>query len=378
MQMTRMNEQESTIRTFKAQFKAYEDEKKQLVEEKATLSAENNKIRPALDDLQKRHKLTEEKCSELEMNIVKSEALLFQSNIARKQLHNDLLDLKGNIRVFCRVRPSLDMEKGRALCGWQYMDETSLEISLVDGSKKLQKHDFSFDQVFHPQSTQQEVFELVSLLIQSAFDGYNVCIFAYGQTGSGKTFTMEGTPAKTGIIPRTVDLLFSSVENYKLMGWSYNISVSFLEIYNEVLSDLLCNEQKELEIRMVNPKTPHEIYVSNLTTFTVESANDLRELIEVANSHRATAATVGNERSSRSHAVTQIQLTGTHAGRGKIYNFYSYYSVGTTPTSLSSIFENLLDSHRSLVIVACKNCWKKNSDQSFDKYARRKSVACSD
>lgn len=153
-------------------------------------------------------------------------------------------------------------------------------------------------------------------LIQSAFDGYNVCIFAYGQTGSGKTFTMEGSPSHMGIIPRTVDLLFESVEKYTLMGWSYTISVTFLEIYNEVFYDLLSNEQKDLEIRMSNPKTPHEIYVSNLTEFTVANGNDLRELIEVANSHWATASTVGNERSSRSHAVTQIKITGTHHGRG--------------------------------------------------------------
>lgn len=303
------------IRLLTKQIESLESETKILKETIETLTIENKTIRPALERLQKVHDEIVIEVAELKTTVERSEALLFESNIARKQLHNDLLDLKGNIRVFCRVRPSLDLEKGRAMCGWQYMDETSLEISTVDNGKKL-KHDFSFDQVFHPQTSQTDVFELVSPLIQSAFDGYNVCIFAYGQTGSGKTFTMEGTSSKLGIIPNTVDLLFSTVENYKLMGWSYNISVTFLEIYNEVLYDLLSNEQKELEIRMVNPKTPLEITVSNLTEFTVESAVDLRELIEVANSHRATAATVGNERSSRSHAVTQIKLTGTHYGRG--------------------------------------------------------------
>lgn len=317
----RNKESEKTNRLLTQQLESKDAEVKTLTENIDKVMAENRTIRPALEQLQKAHNVIVDEVERLKEECKKSEELLFESNIARKQLHNDLLDLKGNIRVFCRVRPSLDVEKGRAMCGWQYIDETSLEISTVDNGKKL-RHDFSFDQVFHPQSSQRDVFELVSPLIQSAFDGYNVCIFAYGQTGSGKTFTMEGTSSQMGIIPNTVDLLYTSVENYKHMGWSYTISVTFLEIYNEVLYDLLSNEQKELDIRMVNPKTPHEIYVSNLTEFTVESATDLRELIEVANSHRATAATVGNERSSRSHAVTQIKLTGTHYGRGNRKNFF--------------------------------------------------------
>lgn len=318
VQTARNKETERANRLLTQQIETKERETKVLQETIDTLTAENQTIRPALEKLEKVHKAIVDEVAELKVNAKNSEELLFESNIARKQLHNDLLDLKGNIRVFCRVRPPLDVEKGRAMCGWQYMDETSLEISTVDNGKKL-KHDFSFDQVFHPQSSQVDVFELVSPLIQSAFDGYNVCIFAYGQTGSGKTFTMEGTTSAMGIIPNTVELLFSTAEKYKLLGWSYNISVTFLEIYNEVLYDLLTNEQKEMEIRMVNPKTPHEIYVSHLSEFTVENAFDLRELIEVANSHRATAATVGNERSSRSHAVTQIKLTGTHYGRGKLF-----------------------------------------------------------
>jgi kinesin family protein C1 len=258
----------------------FETQQKTLLEENANLISENQKLRK----VEQAHELVVVENLALKSDTAKMHELLFQSNVARKDLHNEVLDLKGNIRVFCRVRPPLDCEKGRMLCGWQYMDDTSLEISSIESGRKQQKHEFSFDQVFHPQSSQNDIFELVSPLIQSAFDGYNVCIFAYGQTGSGKTFTMEGTPSQIGIIPRTVDLLFESVQNYKIMGWTYTITVTFLEIYNEVLYDLLSNDQKELEIRMVNPKTPHEIVVSNLTEFTVENANDLCELIDVAKS----------------------------------------------------------------------------------------------
>lgn len=136
-------------------------------------------------------------------------------------------------------------------------------------------------------------------MIQSALDGYNICIFAYGQTGSGKTFTMDGSENSTGIIPRTTDLLFDSFEQYKRLGWNYSLYASALEIYNETLYDLLSNDVKDLDIRMVSAKTPNEIFVSNLTEGKVESRHQLSQLLDMAKVNRATAATAGNERSSR-------------------------------------------------------------------------------
>lgn len=251
--------------------------------------------------------------------------ILYKANVERKELHNQVMDLRGNIRVFCRVRPPLTNEEDRLLCNISHMDESSLEVSSIDelpsGARlniNRTKHEFNFDHIFHQFSTQQDVFESVSPLIQSALDGYNVCIFAYGQTGSGKTYTMDGTSADIGIIPRTVDLLFDCVKNYKLQGWIYEIKVTFLEIYNEILYDLLSNEPKDLEIRMVSAKTPTEIFVSNITEETVESASHLRQLMQVAKSNRATASTVGNERSSRSHAVTRLQMHGYHSKKNEI------------------------------------------------------------
>lgn len=263
-------------------------------------------------------KLTEQN-ELLSESIVICKEQLFRSNMERKELHNTVLDLRGNIRVFCRVRPTLDCEQDKLLCGWNYVDETTVEIVNYDSAakNKANAHMFSFDQVFHPASDQDSIFEMVSPLIQSALDGYNICIFAYGQTGSGKTYTMDGVPDNPGVIPRTVDLLFESIKNYRNLGWEYEIKVTFLEIYNEVLYDLLSNEQKDMEIRMVK-NSKNDIYVSNITQETVDDAPRLRQLMQIAKMNRATAATVGNERSSRSHAVTKIELIGAHAEKKEL------------------------------------------------------------
>ena len=126
----------------------------------------------------------------------------------RRKLHNAIQELKGNIRVFCRVRPLLGAELDQLRPEQQnkprhltFNSDKALEITraadVPNGastsvSGKAETFAFDFDHVFDTDAGQESVFEEVSQLVQSAIDGYNVCIFAYGQTGSGKTFTMEG------------------------------------------------------------------------------------------------------------------------------------------------------------------------------------------
>lgn len=126
---------------------------------------------------------------------------------------------------------------------------------------------------------------------------------------------MDGTREHLGIIPRTVDLLYESIKHLNRCGWTYELKASFLEIYNEVLCDLLEPKQKSMEIKMVSSSNQKDIYVSNLREVPVTCARDLRQLIEVARGNRITACTAGNERSSRSHAVTQITVVGRHRDR---------------------------------------------------------------
>ena len=150
----------------------------QVTQAHQLLTVEHGKLREKSGTL-------EEDFSQASLKLVASQDQLYSINIERKVLHNLVLDLRGNIRVFCRVRPPLDDEETRTVCGWSFMDESTLEIhnnEVVGGTRKLNKYDFAFDYIFNPNSAQLEIFEMVSPLIQSALDGYNVCIFAYGQT----------------------------------------------------------------------------------------------------------------------------------------------------------------------------------------------------
>ncbi|XP_016951090.1 protein claret segregational [Drosophila biarmipes] len=280
--------------------------------EHAALSKEVVHLRQRTEELLRSN---EQQAAELET----CKEQLFQSNMERKELHNTVMDLRGNIRVFCRIRPPLESEENRMCCTWTYHDEATVELQSIDAQakSKMGQQIFSFDQVFHPLSSQSDIFEMVSPLIQSALDGYNICIFAYGQTGSGKTYTMDGVADNVGVIPRTVDLLFDSIRGYRNLGWEYEIKATFLEIYNEVLYDLLSNEQKDMEIRMAK-NNKNDIYVSNITEETVLDPNHLRHLMHTAKMNRATASTAGNERSSRSHAVTKLELIGRHAEKQEI------------------------------------------------------------
>ncbi|XP_014481118.1 PREDICTED: protein claret segregational [Dinoponera quadriceps] len=247
----------------------------------------------------------------------------------RRLLHNNIQELKGNIRVFCRVRPrtSKEIELMKTTCSINFLDDCTVEIGKLDGSdttsyngkQRCTKQEFSFDKVFAPNASQADIFEELSLLVQSALEGYNVCVFAYGQTGSGKTYTMEGDCGleTEGMIPRTVRHIFKEMKQFELLGWQYRIEASFLEIYNEHIVDLLDSQPKSHEIRMVDSKG-QDLYVSNLQIEEINNPDKLHECLRTAQRNRAVAATQSNERSSRSHSVTRIRLIGTHTTKQEV------------------------------------------------------------
>lgn len=235
----------------------------------------------------------------------------------RRRLHNTVQELKGNIRVFCRVRPLLATELQAGKSVDESLQHLSLavnedereEIKLVmasesaSGNQVSKVYPFAFDKVFDWNSTQGQVFEEISQLVQSALDGYRVCIFAYGQTGSGKTFTMEGNmevPEMTGMIPRAAQQIFASTEALKEKGWQFTFECSYLEIYNETIRDLLASKgevEGKYDIKHVDGRT----YVTDLTICPVLQPEEIMHLLKKAAANRAVAETQCNEHSSRSH-----------------------------------------------------------------------------
>ncbi|KAH7910196.1 P-loop containing nucleoside triphosphate hydrolase protein [Hygrophoropsis aurantiaca] len=251
----------------------------------------------------------------------------------RRKLHNLVQELKGNIRVFCRVRPILPSDAspptpdepadaGADIAFPDKRDRKEIVMSSASsnamGQERKEVYNFGFDRVFEPHSSQSDVFEEISHLAQSCIDGYNVCIFAYGQTGSGKSFTMEGgsTEATCGMIPRAVNQVFKVAQDLRSKGWEYKMEGQFLEIYNETINDLLGKgefDKKKHEIKHDKSGTR----VTDVNVVSLQSPSEVRSILKVANSRRTVAATLMNERSSRSHSVFTLRISGLNMHTGE-------------------------------------------------------------
>uniref|UniRef100_A0AAR2K6W1 Kinesin family member 13Bb n=1 Tax=Pygocentrus nattereri TaxID=42514 RepID=A0AAR2K6W1_PYGNA len=158
---------------------------------------------------------------------------------------------------------------------------------------------------------QEVVFQcLGESLLDNAFQGYNACIFAYGQTGSGKSYTMMGSAEQPGLIPRLCSSLFQRTAQELREGESFTVEVSFMEIYNEKVRDLLDPKGSSQALRVREHKVLGP-YVDGLSRLAVTSYKDIESLMSEGNKSRTVAATNMNEESSRSHAVFNLILTHT-------------------------------------------------------------------
>ena len=252
--------------------------------------------------------------------IVELEENLARAEQQRRKLHNQVQELRGNVRVFARVRPFLAADKvpeGAAEPSSAVMCNRTCNSLQVAGRED---ETFNFDKTFAQSSSQSEVFEEVQDFVQSALDGYNVCLFAYGQTGSGKTHTMQGSTEgeMRGIIPRSVEKILTSAKGLEAQGWAYTFKVSFLEIHNEVIRDLLVRGgsagDAKLEIRM-GAGRDKQLHVPGLMEETVSEMSQIERLLMVAAGNRSVAKTAMNADSSRSHSVFIMKMSGINESK---------------------------------------------------------------
>ncbi|OJT10569.1 Kinesin-like protein 6, partial [Trametes pubescens] len=180
---------------------------------------------------------------------------------------------------------------------------------LPPGTKRYKDRRFIFDRVFRNDATQQDVYQGTARpLLSTLLDGFNTTIFAYGATGCGKTHTISGTDADPGIIYLTMADLFQEIEDRK-DEHNIDVAVTFLEIYNEEIRDLLSEPGTPLPRGGLQIREDKNVKVVGLTELRPATAAEVKEIVLLGNSRRTQSPTHANETSSRSHAVLQVHIT---------------------------------------------------------------------
>ena len=228
----------------------------------------------------------------------------------RRKIHNRYMYLRGNLRVMCRVRPFLPSEKINKKSQMETMIINNDSISICQENK--QEKNFEYDYIFDTKSTQKDVYEEVTLLIQSMVQGNNICIIAYGQTCTGKTYTIQGPNSKNpGIVPRAARELFLILNNFSKSNYfeSIRLSLTIIEIYNEQIYNLL--EESTPNLTMYEDASGNLI-IPDLNPISINNFDEANKLFKLAARFRHTSSTEYNDRSSRSHCIFsfQLKLTG--------------------------------------------------------------------
>jgi len=230
----------------------------------------------------------------------------------RKKYHNQIQDMKGNIRVYCRLRPLVarEVKNGDEVI---FRKVDALSCDLYRPAPHDEWRSFQFDSVFGTNSTQDEVFEDCRDLVQSAVDGYNVTIFAYGQTGAGKTHTMYGSPEDPGLAPRSIHTLFDVIGRERKRGKNFKLRAYMIELYKQDIIDLLVDpsqrEKKSLQVK----KDPGRgiMYVEGVAERQITTPEELEATLLEGERRRHVGSTKMNSTSSRSHLMLSIIIECT-------------------------------------------------------------------
>ncbi|ANZ77753.1 BA75_04377T0 [Komagataella pastoris] len=297
-----------------SQKKILESDYRSMLKQKSN-TEENSKLITITRNIQKSsaNEIKDNHIVESSLQDVKALSANHQHQLQNKEfktirLHNKLQDLKGNLRVYCRVRPlATDEQESIGLTisdmEWSLKERITVHKGAADSNSNYagksvvseqKKYTFHFDKVFSPFTTNTDIFWEISQLIHCSLEGTNVTIFAYGQTGSGKSFTMS--KVDDGLISRSMDLLFNKRNK------DIRIFVQLIEIYNDKLFNLLeYKRNKPYEIR--HNKTNRTTEVLGMDEILVDSQEQMKKMLLKAEENKRTFATNMNERSSRSHTV---------------------------------------------------------------------------
>ncbi|KAH0970932.1 hypothetical protein GBA52_023088 [Prunus armeniaca] len=314
--------------------KKLEGVNQELAVVKSTLATKNSEIASLQSNLKELEELREMKedidrkneqtAAILRMQgaqLAELEVLYKEEQLLRKRYFNTIEDMKGKIRVFCRLRPLnekeiADKERGTTTS----VDEFTVEHPWKDD--KLKQH--TYDRVFDGNATQHDVFEdtRASFLPFSSVDGYNVCIFAYGQTGSGKTYTIYGSDANPGLTPRATAELFKIMKRDS-NKFSFSLKAYMVEVYQDTLVDLLLPKNSKRLKLDIKKDSKGMVSVENITVLSISTYDELKNIIQRGSERRHVAGTQMNEESSRSHLIVSIVIESTNlqtqsVARGKL------------------------------------------------------------
>ncbi|KAJ4764113.1 Kinesin-like protein [Rhynchospora pubera] len=225
------------------------------------------------------------------------------------------------VQVVLRCRPLNDDELRMNAQSVISCNEQKKEVTISQSILKQPDKTFTFDKVFGPKAQQRSIYDhAVSPLVIEALEGYNCTVFAFGQTGTGKTYSMEGEmkskvnelSTNAGVIPRAVRHIFEILEERKV---DYSMKITFLELYNEEITDLLATEEQcrfyderqKRPICLLEDGRGGEV-IRGLEEVTVYSPDEVYSLLERGSSRRRSVETAINKQSSRSHVVFSINI----------------------------------------------------------------------
>ncbi|KAI8536672.1 hypothetical protein RHMOL_Rhmol10G0275200 [Rhododendron molle] len=262
---------------------------------------ELEELREMKEDIDRKNEQTATLLKMQGAQLAEFQKLYKEEQVLRKQYFNTIEDMKGKIRVFCRLRPlsekELSEKEKNVLAS---VDEFTVEHQWRD---EMKQH--LYDHVFDGSATQDDY------LVQSAVDGYNVCIFAYGQTGSGKTFTIYGSEKNPGLTPRATSELFKILKRDS-NKFSFSLKAYMVELYQDTLVDLLLPKNAKRPKLDIKKDSKGMVSIENATVVSITTHEELKSIIQRGSERRHTTGTLMNEESSRSHLILSVVVESTN------------------------------------------------------------------